>query len=146
MNKQNREPDDKKKRASKKRTFSLRKLGTVTKRLALVLLLLGIPVGLPLITVWKQAYITHRSLANEDLADSLYSCRADLARLRAVAEQLSSAERIEEIASSQLRLVHPSPSRVTVVGKKKKAPLVRMNEWRFWAFVKKSLDYEPEKG
>jgi cell division protein FtsL len=116
------------------------------KRLGLVLLLLGIPVGLPLITVWKQAYITHRSLANEDLADSLYNCRADRARLRAVAEQLSSAERIEEIASAQLGLVHPSPSRVTVVGKKKKAPLVRMNEWKFWAFVKKSLDYEPEKG
>jgi cell division protein FtsL len=130
----------------KKETLSFRRVRTVTNRVILVFLFLGIPVGLPLITVWKQAYITHRSLANEDLADSLHTCRAERARLRAVSEQLSSAERIEEIAARQLGLQHPSPSRITVVEKKKKAPLVRMNEWKFWAFVKKSLEYEPEKG
>ncbi len=130
----------------KKEALSFRKIRTVTNRVVLVFLLLGIPVGLPLITVWKQAYIRHRSLANEDLADSLHTCRAERARLRTVSERLSSAERIEEIAATQLGLVHPSPSRVTVVGKKKKTPLVRMNEWKFWAFVKKSLEYEPEKG
>lgn len=146
MSKQISNKNGKTKKSVKKKAFSLRELWAVTRRVALVFFLISIPIGLPLITVWKQAYITHRSLANKKLADSLHGRRADYARLRAVAEQLSSSERIEEIAANGLGLVHPSPSRVRVVGKKKRRVMVRMNEWKFWAFVKKSLEYEPEKG
>ncbi len=107
-------------------------------------LAIAVLIGLPLLTVWKQVYITTASVRTERLTDSLSVLNGRLARLRLAAEELAATERIEKIARERLALDYPD-SREIIVMKQKKKPLRPFApNWRFLAVLRKS--FVPDKG
>ena len=102
-------------------------------------------VMLPLSIVWKQVYITKTSQYQNDLRDSLSVLQKKLTTLTIKAEQLSSVERVEEIAKVFLELDYPVSKNIVIlrprtINKKRKFVV----KSPFWTVLKKSI--APEKG
>lgn len=94
----------------------------------------------PILMVWKQVYITSRSMEIEQLADSLVDLSKTQTELRLRCERLKSKDRIEKIAHSSLGLEYPMSSHIVVV----KIPDQEKRLAIHWpqelaAFIKRSL-------
>lgn len=109
-----------------------------------VAILVTIFVMFPLSLVWKQVYITTISLRQDALKDSLAVLQKEVSTLTIMAEQLSSTERIEQIAEESLGLDYPSSKEIVVVRPKKKKEKSFILSSPFWTVLKKSIT--PEKG
>jgi|GEM_PF-850629 len=100
----------------------------------------------PLLTVWKQAYITGASVIQKDLADSLDVLTQRAARLRMTVEELSSNERIERLAHDWLDLGHPSADRIVIVHMSPEHSSTTiagmMLSWKFLSIIRRSLEQE----
>lgn len=107
-------------------------------------ILVTIFVMFPLSLVWKQVYINTISLRQDALKDSLAVLQKEVSTLTIMAEQLSSTERIEQIAEESLGLDYPSSKEIVVVRPKKKKENSFILSSPFWTVLKKSIT--PEKG
>jgi len=107
-------------------------------------ILVTIFVMFPLSLVWKQVFITTISLRQDALKDSLAVLQKEVSTLTIMAEQLSSTERIEQIAEESLGLDYPSSKEIVVVRPKKKKEKSFILSSPFWTVLKKSIT--PEKG
>jgi cell division protein FtsL len=72
-------------------------------------------IALPLLVVWKQAFISGASIRIEQMNDTLSSMNREIAALRLRRDRLSTNERIESIAQSSLNLEYPASDRITFV-------------------------------
>ena len=100
-------------------------------------------VGIPLLTVWKQVYITNNSLKREMLSDSLEVLNTQVAQLQVSVADLSRVERIEKIAIEELGLIYPESDNIEVVqAQRKKMPSLEIKEWKLFTMLKKSLSKE----
>jgi cell division protein FtsL len=116
-----------------------RRSRAATASLIVVMALIGL-IGAPLLTVWKQVYITNASVRAERLIDSLTIMNERLARLQLATERLMSTERIERIARESLALDYPRSREIIVVRSEKDAPRpLRAPSWRFIAVLRRSL-------
>ena len=77
-------------------------------------------IALPLLVVWKQAYISGASMRIERMNDTLSSMNREIATLRLRRDRLSTNERIESIAQTALNLEYPASDRITFVSCGKK--------------------------
>jgi cell division protein FtsL len=97
----------------------------------------------PLLTVWKQAYITGASITQKELSDSVAVLSRKAAALRMTAQELSSNERIEQIAGQWLSLGHPASDRIVIVYPEEKTGAGvfagMIDGWKFFAVIRRSL-------
>jgi cell division protein FtsL len=71
--------------------------------------------AVPLLLVWKQAFITSASQRLEKMNDTLSSMDRNIAALRFARDRLSRNDRIEGIAQTSLGLEYPASDRIIVV-------------------------------
>jgi cell division protein FtsL len=111
--------------------------------LALSILAAGsLIILLPLLTVWKQAYITNASLVQKQLADSVIALSQKTTQLRMSAQELSGNERIERLARQWLLLDYPTADRIVIV-RPVETPAKRFFPGlKFFALLRKSLEQE----
>ncbi len=97
-------------------------------------------ITIPLLMVWKQVYITSASLRMEKMTDSLSILSREMTALRLRCEQLSSKDRIEDLAQKKLGLDYTPTDQIVIVKIHDKANMVRTG-WpqELVAFLKKSL-------
>ncbi|MBN1128344.1 MAG: cell division protein FtsL [Chitinispirillaceae bacterium] len=79
------------------------------------LLVVAMLIAVPLLLVWKQAFITGASIKLEKMNDTLSAMNREIASLRMARERCADNERIEAIARSALALDYPSSDRITIV-------------------------------
>ena len=77
-------------------------------------------IALPLLVVWKQAFISGASMRIERMNDTLSSMNREIATLRLRRDRLSTNDRIESIAQRSLNLEYPASDRITFVSCAKK--------------------------
>lgn len=103
------------------------------------IVVIGLLIAGPLLTVWKQVYINSTSMKLEALSDSLTVLNRQIAGLRMHCTQLSRNERIEQFARSVLHLDYLTSGQIEIVHVANR-PSMRngaLNE--FFAFIKKSI-------
>jgi cell division protein FtsL len=83
--------------------------------MAIGMLVLLTVIALPLVVVWKQAYIASTSMRIEAMNDTVSAMNRHIAGLEIVSERLSSNERIEAVARAVLKLDYPASDRITVI-------------------------------
>jgi cell division protein FtsL len=71
--------------------------------------------SIPLVLVWKQAYIRGSSVRLEAMADTLSRLDNRISDLQCKSERLSNIERIETFARVSLGLEYPSSDRIVIV-------------------------------
>ena len=71
--------------------------------------------ALPLVIVWKQAYIAGASMRIEAMTDTISAMNRSIARLEVVCGRMSRNERIEAFARSVLNLEYPASDRITII-------------------------------
>jgi hypothetical protein len=72
-------------------------------------------IALPLVIVWKQAYIASTSMKIEAMTDTVSAMNRRIAGLEIVSERMSGNERIEAFARAALKLEYPASDRITVI-------------------------------
>ncbi|MCX7726006.1 MAG: cell division protein FtsL [Chitinispirillaceae bacterium] len=95
----------------KKRTPIVIKFSFILKMAGMI----AIFVSLPLSIVYKEQYITKKSLQISKQYDSLTIETKNIEKLRLVCERLASKERIERIAKKSLGLEYPSTEQIVIV-------------------------------
>jgi cell division protein FtsL len=97
-------------------------------------------ITIPLLMVWKQVYITSASLRMEKMTDSLSILSREMTTLRLRCEQLSSRDRIEDLAQKKLGLDYTPTDQIVIVKIHDEANVV-FTGWpqELVAFLKKSL-------
>ena len=83
--------------------------------ICLFLLVTAVFIGLPLLQVWKQSYITTISLKQQQLKDSCVIISQKIYQVSAEITSLSKNERIEKIAQTKLNLQYPKTSDIIVL-------------------------------
>lgn len=121
--------------------MKLKKRGSFFNLIGVILIFVLI-VAFPLITVWKQAYITNSSMRQEVLADSIAVLKQEAALLKMEVEHLSSIERIECIAMEELGLKYPKSSNIIIIKNEKNSKDRYFLRWNFFTMLKKSLFQE----
>ncbi|MBD3391251.1 MAG: hypothetical protein GF418_04270 [Chitinivibrionales bacterium] len=99
-------------------------------------------VAFPLLTVWKQVYITNSSRMQDRLADSVAVLAQEASRLRLAAEKLAANERIERIARESLGLEYPASRQLVIVRPAAGPRASSLGGWRFLTVLRKSLNQE----
>ncbi len=79
------------------------------------LALLAVIMAGPLVLVWKQSYINQLSISLESMSDSLSVLDREIASLKLQCEQLSTTERIQNIAQTTLGLSYPVSDQIVIV-------------------------------
>jgi cell division protein FtsL len=79
------------------------------------LCIVAVFIAVPLLLVWKQAFITSISMTIERMNDTLSVMNREVGSLRILRERYADNERIEAIARSALALDYPSSDRITIV-------------------------------
>lgn len=130
-----------KKPLSRKKTTWKRasKIVGVVRYFIAVLLVLGIAVVLPLLVVWKQAFITGLSMRRDQLVDSLTVLQHEAVQLDAMARRLAGTGRIERIARESLGLDYPRSKKIVVVHPEQSPPQHAGLNSPFWALLCRSL-------
>jgi cell division protein FtsL len=83
--------------------------------MALGFLTVVVLITVPLLVVWKQAYIARTSAMLEKLTDTLSAQNREVARLRLQCENVSRTERIEAFARKALLLDYPATGQIVIV-------------------------------
>jgi cell division protein FtsL len=85
------------------------------RQMILVVGVIGAIFAVPLLLVWKQAYIRGSSVKLEAMADTLSTLDKETSLLRLRCERLSCTERIESVARASLGLEYPSSDRMSII-------------------------------
>jgi cell division protein FtsL len=93
----------------------------------------------PLLMIRKQVYVRNLAIRREQLADSLSVYSREAARLTIVAKQLSSPQRLEQIARDKLGMEYPSSAQITIVQPRAPSKARFLDAAGFFAFLRRSL-------
>jgi cell division protein FtsL len=72
-------------------------------------------IALPLVIVWKQAYIASTSMRIEAMTDTISAMNRRIAGLEIACGRMSGNERIEAFARAALKLEYPASDRITII-------------------------------
>ena len=72
-------------------------------------------IALPLVIVWKQAYIASASMRIEAMTDTVSAMNRRIAALEITCGRMSGNERIEAFARAALKLEYPASDRITII-------------------------------
>ncbi|MBN2038237.1 MAG: cell division protein FtsL [Chitinispirillaceae bacterium] len=105
--------------SSRKRKSAPRVPLVRVRSMAVVLALIAAFIAVPLLLVWKQAFITSSSMKLEKMSDTLSVMNKKIATLKLTSDRLSANDRIESIAREALGLEFPSSDRIAILPEKK---------------------------
>jgi cell division protein FtsL len=89
--------------------------------MAAVIVLIAAIIAIPLLLVWKQAFINSSSINLEKMSDTLSVMNKKIASLRLAGDRLSANDRMESIARDALGLEFPASDRIAIIPERRES-------------------------
>lgn len=91
------------------------------RSMAAVIVLIAAIIAVPLLLVWKQAFINSSSINLEKMSDTLSVMNKKIAALKLAGDRLSANDRIESIARDALGLEFPASDRIAIIPERRES-------------------------